>query len=549
MDAGRIDIDHADQHDDEKNHEHDDAVDPSGGSTRKVTVQVVQGPFHPQLLQDSWGRQPLLIRQAFDASALVNEQHIWPQFSELMDLAAYDDDDERGGMMCEENFETDVDDFEDDSGDESYFLGEEEYMQSAETVMDSQTGESARLITHIPHQLDSFHMEMGPFHRKELQSLVISPKNDDSLSVEEKWTLLVNDVDRYKPALAQWMDETFAFLPRWRRDDAQISIAPPGGGIGPHVDNYDVFLVQAQGSRSWKIGHQSLTVAQEMDALVDGINVRILQQQQAEDAVDEGASFTEWHVEAGDVLYLPPRVVHWGTASEPVSVDHDSMCMTLSVGCRAPSASDLMARIAEQMATSVAAAATARFQDINLLQNESSTSKPDINILSLTNEVKEQMGALAENALSELIHDTAKWDELVGKTVTEPNRFLVGAIVPYDEIWDDDFLDRWGKTPSNALRKVVKGRGSLRRANGISFATSTLVIERCSVYRLFGFGQMWQVEDAHESSDTVSQRIFGCIERGVPIGRQDLEGATEGLLKVVEDLIAEGLLCATDEKG
>ena len=96
--------------------------------------------------------------------------------------------------------------------------------------------------------------------------------------------------------------QVFGFLPRWRRDDAQISIAPVGGGIGPHVDSYDVFLIQAAGTREWRIQPSpTVTVQEEMDQLLPGLSVRILEPR------DESPDFLSVHLEAGDVLYLPPR--------------------------------------------------------------------------------------------------------------------------------------------------------------------------------------------------------------------------------------------------
>ncbi len=150
----------------------------------------------------------------------------------------------------------------------------------------------------------------GPFEPEELHSLP-----------DRGWTILVGDVNRCVPAAAALLDP-FRFLPNWRIDDVQVSYAPPGGNAGPHVDNYDVFLVQGYGQRRWQI---SCTPAPGDAAFVPDADVAIL------------ATFVpdaEWILSPGDMLYLPPRLPHWG-----VAVNH---CMTYSVGFRAPVVQDLL---------------------------------------------------------------------------------------------------------------------------------------------------------------------------------------------------------------
>jgi len=112
----------------------------------------------------------------------------------------------------------------------------------------------------------------------------------------------------------------FGFIPHARIDDVMASYAVPGGGVGPHVDSYDVFLVQGRGRRRWRISRQRDL------ALVPGIDLRILERFEPE---------REWVLEAGDVLYLPPGVAHEGVALDE--------CMTWSVGFRAPSDHELVA--------------------------------------------------------------------------------------------------------------------------------------------------------------------------------------------------------------
>lgn len=140
---------------------------------------------------------------------------------------------------------------------------------------------------------------------------------------ERDWTLLVQAVDHYVPEVAELLEQ-FAFIPRWRLDDIMISYAPEGGNVGPHVDNYDVFLLQGKGTRRWQLGG----FKGEDAAIVDGISLRILEH-------FEISNNEDWELAPGDMLYLPPRYAHHG-----VSTSND--CMTYSIGFRAPSADEVV---------------------------------------------------------------------------------------------------------------------------------------------------------------------------------------------------------------
>jgi len=132
------------------------------------------------------------------------------------------------------------------------------------------------------------------------------------------WTLLVQGLDLHLPA-AHALLQRFRFVADARLDDLMASYATDGGGVGPHVDSYDVFLIQARGRRRWRISRQRDL------ALVDGLPLAIL--------ADFRPS-AEWVLEPGDVLYLPPGVAHDGVAL--------GECITLSVGFRAPSWQELV---------------------------------------------------------------------------------------------------------------------------------------------------------------------------------------------------------------
>jgi 50S ribosomal protein L16 3-hydroxylase len=141
----------------------------------------------------------------------------------------------------------------------------------------------------------------GPFRRRDLA--LLPPRN---------WTLLVNGVENFIPA-ARALQMQFGFVPYARQDDVMVSYAAPGGGVGPHFDSYDVFLLQGAGARRWQVSHQrDLT-------LVDGAPLRILRRFRPR---------REWMLQAGDLLYLPPHYAHHGIAV--------GNCITWSIGLRAP---------------------------------------------------------------------------------------------------------------------------------------------------------------------------------------------------------------------
>lgn len=165
----------------------------------------------------------------------------------------------------------------------------------------------SRLV--IEHGERPWELRRGPFAEDTFSTLP-----------EREWTLLVQAVDQFVPEVAELLEQ-FRFLPSWRIDDVMISFAAPGGSVGPHFDNYDVFLLQAQGKRNWKIGQ----MCSSESPLLQHADLRILAE------FEENA---EWVLEPGDMLYLPPRLAHFGIAEDD--------CMTYSVGFRAPSAAEVL---------------------------------------------------------------------------------------------------------------------------------------------------------------------------------------------------------------
>ncbi|MFT5171911.1 MAG: 50S ribosomal protein L16 3-hydroxylase [Gammaproteobacteria bacterium] len=163
--------------------------------------------------------------------------------------------------------------------------------------------------------------EDGPFDETRFATLASS-----------HWTLLVQGVDQHEPVIHALLDH-FAFLPRWRVDDIMISYAVDGGGVGAHYDHYDVFLLQLQGKRQWQIGQR----CDDTTPLRDDTPLKLL---------CEFHPREEYVLEAGDMLYLPPRLAHCGTAL-------GDGCVTASIGYRSPSPRAVAERALEMIAATL----------------------------------------------------------------------------------------------------------------------------------------------------------------------------------------------------
>ena len=174
----------------------------------------------------------------------------------------------------------------------------------------------SRILTEVGGEL-GWSLEHGPFDEARFPELP-----------EQGWTLLVSDLEKHVP-VTQALIEPFRFIPDWRIDDLMISYAVEGGSVGPHWDDYDVFLVQVAGSREWQID----TSSYDEEDLLPNPDLKILSQFTAE---------ASWLLQPGDILYLPPRVAHHGIA-------RDNDCMTCSVGFRAPAWSDMLTGLVEDI--------------------------------------------------------------------------------------------------------------------------------------------------------------------------------------------------------
>lgn len=208
---------------------------------------------------------------------------------------------------------------------------------------------------------------------------------------DHDWTLLIQDVDKHLPDLAG-IFQHFDFIPQWRIDDLMISWAADGGSVGPHADQYDVFLLQAEGRREWQTGAPS--AADVPTAAGDG----------ELDILEHFTPDASWVLEPGDMLYLPPGIPHHGIAR--------GHCMTWSIGFRAPAQMELLADVADRM-TDLHGEGE-RYRDPGLDPSEAAGGK-----LSATAIARAE--ALLDAAWAEGKRHLPRW---FGETVTSPKTWL-----------------------------------------------------------------------------------------------------------------------------
>lgn len=218
---------------------------------------------------------------------------------------------------------------------------------------------------------------------------------------ESKWTLLIQAVDHWIPEAADIL-EHFRFLPSWRIDDLMISYAVDGGSVGPHYDQYDVFLLQAEGQREWRIGQ----MCSDDSPILKGPKIRVLQQ------FDE----TErWTLNPGDMLYLPPQLAHYGIAQ--------GECMTYSIGFRAPSQAELAQAAMDDILAS--ASEDQRYTDAGIRP----TQTPGL--------IDQDAIARLRVLLTAALNDDERLQQVLGKLMTEA-KYPEQLPEPRDEAsWDE----------------------------------------------------------------------------------------------------------------
>ena len=217
----------------------------------------------------------------------------------------------------------------------------------------------SRIVWETPEQNPAWHLKRGPFSEQDFNTL---PKSH--------WTLLVQGVDRLIPEVYALLDY-FDFLPQWRIDDIMISFAALNGSVGPHYDNYDVFLYQAQGCREWLL----TTKECNQENYLKDLELRIMDRFAVEEKII---------LEEGDMLYLPPHVGHYG-------ISRSEACMTYSFGYRSYQGQELWDSIGDFI--SEKGAFTDLYQD------------PDWSHLKNTSEITQPAWQSAQKLLQKLINN------------------------------------------------------------------------------------------------------------------------------------------------
>ncbi|TMN33131.1 cupin domain-containing protein [Pseudoalteromonas sp. S2755] len=294
-----------------------------------------------------------------------------------------------------------------------------------------------------------------------IESRIVTNHNDNweahhgpfeqfGLLTDSNSTLLVQAVDHWHPQAAQLI-EAFRFIPNWRIDDLMISFSTPGGGVGPHLDQYDVFIIQGQGKRHWRVGKQDNSLKQFAR------NKSLLQ-------VGQFGAVIDAVLEPGDILYIPPACPHEGYALEDA--------LNYSVGFRAPDQKDLLSSFADHIID--VEAGKHRFSDPELQRRAS--------IGEVTYDDQQQIKSL----LNALLEDKALYSQWLGKTLSEPKHEM--DLAPLDPvIYPEELLE------------IAKDNPLVYRAGGVR-----AIYQICDDHILFSVnGENYELE--HHCLDAIKQ--------------------------------------------
>lgn len=261
----------------------------------------------------------------------------------------------------------------------------------------------------VAQHATGWRMKQGPFAHRSLPALN-----------KAQWTLLVQGVDLHDER-AHALLQQFRFVPDARLDDLMISFATAGGGVGPHFDSYDVFLLQASGRRRWRIGRQKDFTLQE------GVPLKILQNFEPEE---------EFVLEAGDMLYLPPRYAHDGLAEPSVGSDGKPVdCMTYSIGFRAPRRSELAGELLQRLADfGEEGDDSSAGRDLYRDPLQAATQTPSA--------VPDHLLEFAGKAVRDALKDPLALACVLGEYLTEPKA----------SVWFDEPSERWNPQHTQGLR-------------------------------------------------------------------------------------------------
>ena len=271
-----------------------------------------------------------------------------------------------------------------------------------------QEGVESRLVQQTD---DVWKLQHGPFARRALPPLQ-----------RPDWTLLVQGVDLHNDSVHALMQQ-FRFVPDARLDDVMISYASDGGGVGPHFDSYDVFLLQAHGQRRWRIGRQKDL------SLRDDVPMKILSHFEPEE---------EYVLEPGDMLYLPPRWAHDGIA--------EGECMTYSVGFRVPERTDLAQELLVRLADEDdGATAALLYRDAK----QPAVAQPA--------EIPATLQEFARDALQRALAQPRALERALGEYLTEPKSNVWFEPGPEGVLLEQVVLDRRTRMMYDADHVFING--------------------------------------------------------------------------------------------
>lgn len=300
----------------------------------------------------------------------------------------------------------------------------------------------SRLVFETPDEKPYWHLKRGPFS-----------VNDFSTLPSTHWTLLVQGVDRLIPEVYALLDY-FNFIPQWRIDDIMISYAVLHGSVGPHYDNYDVFLYQAKGKREWSLTTKGCNNQNYMK----GLELRIMSQFDVEE---------RFILEEGDMLYLPPHVGHHG-----ISLSDE--CMTYSFGYRSYQGQELLESFSDYLSEK------GLFK--NLYQD------PDWSNLQNTSEIPPSAWLNAQKLLQQVINDEKTMQTWFGCFATRLDQQAELQLpVPLEE---DELIDI-----SDFIKEIKEGLNLIRDVS-CRFAYQNQ--NEQSEYQFFINGSAWDAKGVNK---------------------------------------------------
>ncbi|MEW5837429.1 MAG: cupin domain-containing protein [Pseudomonadota bacterium] len=307
----------------------------------------------------------------------------------------------------------------------------------------------------------------------------------------EGWSILVSDVEKAMPEIMAVV-EPFRFIPDWRIDDLMMSYAPPGGSVGAHVDQYDVFLLQAHGRRRWMIESQA---RDDENAYIDGLDLRILKDFNPDQS---------WDLEPGDLLYLPPGVPHHGVAL--------TECMTWSVGFRAPAHADIVSAACDALIARIDPRVRYTDPELTAQDNPGEISKTAVDKLS----------TLIRDSLSA---GDAQLQRILGEWLTERNLNL-NAMIPENAALDAD-----------ELREMIANGAVLQRVPAVRMA----FIQNDAALLFFVDGECFELDHGQRA---VVEML--CRERHYHAGL--LAASPETVWPLLQRMLARGAIMLHEEE-